>query len=196
MKKKNQKQIDQITINEQIKAKQIRLIDENGEQVGVVDYKHAINKARSLGLDLVLVTDMEIPVCKIVDAGKFLFQKKKQEKEIAKRQRELQVDIKEIQVRPVTSEADLMVKVRRADDFLSQGDKVKLSIRFRGREIVNKDEGYKVVDSFLEKVSEYKVDRPLMDKGKEWSLVLAPIKTKSEIIKEKNIDNKRKDKVE
>lgn len=178
-------QKDAPLINERIKADRVRVIDEHGQQAGTMPLRAALAAARSANLDLVLIATGDVPVCKIVDAGKYMFEKKKHEREIAKRQRELQVDTKEVQLRPVTDDGDLMVKAKRARNFLDNGDKVKLSVRFRGREQMHKGEGYKIVDQFLAAIGDHKVETQLSDRGREWSMIVAPTKSKSEILREK-----------
>lgn len=181
--KQNQK--DGPLINERIKADKVRLIDENGEQKGTMPLRAAISLARTANLDLVMIAAGEIPVCKIVDVGRYTYERRKHEREVAKRQRELQVDLKEVQLRPVTDDGDLIVKARRARGFLDNGDKVKLSVRFRGREQMHKAEGYKIVDQFLAALGEHKVESQLVDRGREWNMIVAPTRSKAEILREK-----------
>lgn len=179
-----QNQKDVPPINERIKADKVRLIDEQGQQMGMVPLRDALASARAADLDLVLIAAGDPPVCRIVDAGRWLFERRKQEREQARRQRELQVEIKEVQLRPVTDDGDLLVKARRARGFLDQGDKVKLSVRFRGREQAHKAEGHKIVQQFLTALGEHKVERQLIDRGREWSMVVAPLRSKAEIRRE------------
>lgn len=170
-------------VNGRIKADKVRLIDENGQQLGVMPLRSAMAAANAANLDLVQIAPGETPVCRIVDSGRYLFERKKQEREQSRRQRELQVETKEVQIRPVTDDADLLVKARKARGFLDQGDRVKLSVRFRGREQTHKQEGHKIVRQFLEAVGEHKVDRELIDRGKEWSMVMAPLRSKADLLK-------------
>lgn len=174
-----------LPINDRIRAKTVRVIDEDGKQIGVIPLREAIEEARRQGADLFQVSPGEIPVCRIGDAGKFQFDRKKQQRETARRQRELVVDTKEIQLRPVTDTNDIAVKSKRAREFLQQGDKVKVVVRFRGREQAHKQEGRKVVDEFLVGIGEHKIERPLTDQGRDMLMILAPIKTKSEVVRER-----------
>lgn len=153
--------------------------------MGVFPIREAIAMARNQGLDLVQVGQGDPPVCRILDSGKFLFDRKKLQRENTKRQRELAVETKEIQLRPVTDTNDLMVKVKRARDFLNEGDKVKIVVRFRGRERAHKELGAKIVNEFLTALGEHKIDRALQDTGRDMQMFIAPVKTKAELVKEK-----------
>lgn len=175
-----------VLINEKIRTKTVRLVDDEGKQIGVFVTREAIIRARNSGLDLVQMSAGDPPVCRIMDSGKYLFDRKKLMRENARRQRELAVETKEIQLRPVTDTNDLQVKAKRAREFLEDGDKVKVVVRFRGRENAHKNLGTDMVTAFLELVGEYKVDRPLQDNGKDMHMFLAPVKTKSEIMKERD----------
>jgi translation initiation factor IF-3 len=177
--------IKDILVNEAIRTKMVRIVDETGKQLGVFPLREAIIEARKLDMDVVQISAGEIPVCRITDAGKYMFELKKAQREQAKRQRELHVEIKEIQLRPVTDEHDLHTKARRTKEFLAEGDKVKLVVRFKGRERAHKDQGRKIVDEFLVMVGEHKVDRPLFDGPRDMQMILAPMKSKSELIREK-----------
>lgn len=175
-----------VLINERIRTKTVRIVDEEGKQTGVFITREAIRRANESGLDLVQISPGEVPVCRITDAGKFLFERKKNLREIAKRQRELTVETKEIQLRPVTDTNDLMIKVRRAKEFLEEGDKVKVVVRFRGREHAHKNLGAEIVNEFLELLGEHKIERPLQDNGRDMHLFLAPSKSKAEVLKERD----------
>lgn len=175
-----------VYVNEEIVSKTVRLIDEQGQQAGLFPTHTAIKKARNEQLDLVQITPGEPAICTITDAGKYMFDRKKKLREASRHQRELTVETKEIQLRPVTEDHDLKVKAKRAKEFLEEGDKVKIVVRFRGRERAHKEIANKVVDEFLAAIGEHKVDRPLQDNGRDMHMYLAPIKTKSEIFKEKH----------
>lgn len=175
-----------MSVNERIRARQVRIVDDEGKQVGVLPTREALFRARGQGLDLVQVSVTgDTAVCRILDAGKFLFDRKKQERESARRQRELQIEIKEVQLRPGTDDHDLAVKGKRAREFLAEGDKVKVVVRFRGRERAHKDLGHKVVAEFLAFVGEHKIERPLTDMGRDMQMVLAPVKSKSDLVRER-----------
>lgn len=128
-------------------------------------------------------------MCRIIDVDRWRFERAKTEREQARRQRELAIEIKEIQLRPVTDANDIMVKSRRARDFLMGGDKVKLVVRFRGRERSHRDEGRRIVERFLTALGEHKVDRPLTDGDRDMTMILAPMVSKAERRKER-MDNR------
>lgn len=120
----------------------MRLVDQNGEQVGIVELSKALAAAEAVQLDLVeIVPDAEPPVCRIMDYGKHVFEQKQQKKDAKKKQH--QVQIKEIKLRPGTEEADYQVKLRSIVRFLEDGDKAKITLRFRGREMAHQDIGMK-----------------------------------------------------
>lgn len=174
----------QLLMNERIRGALVRLVADDGSQIGIFPVREALSRARSTNLDLVQVAPGDPPVCRILDGGKYLFERKKAEREQARRQREMTVDIKEIQLRPTINDNDLLIKARKALEFLSDGDKVKVVLRFRGREQSHKNEGRKVIDRFLESVVDYKIDRPVSDQGRDMIFVLAPVKTKAELLNE------------
>ncbi|MFV0347122.1 MAG: translation initiation factor IF-3, partial [Halodesulfovibrio sp.] len=126
--------------NEQIRAREVRVIDDQGEQLGILNRNTAIDLAKERGLDLVEVAaNAEPPVCKIMDYGKFKFEQSKKKQE-AKRNATV-VQIKEIKVRPKTDEHDYQTKLKHIRRFLEEGDRCKVTVFFRGREIVHKDRG-------------------------------------------------------
>src|SRR3982750_2013694 len=134
---------DEHRINERIRVPQVRLIDEKGEQVGVVPTQQALAMARERGLDLMEVSpNAQPPVCKICDYGKFKYEKKKKEHQARKKQTVIKV--KEVQLRPQTEEHDLDYKFKNVRQFLQDGDKAKITIMFRGREITYVDQGFKM----------------------------------------------------
>lgn len=131
-KKRNQRDVPQI--NERIRFPEIRVIDENGSQIGIISPKEALALAEERGLDLVLISDTaEPPVCKIMDYGKYKFEQEKKAKEAKKKQHT--ADVKEVKMRYKIEEHDYQVRVNQAQRFLKSGDKVKATITFRGREI-------------------------------------------------------------
>lgn len=135
---------DDTRVNRDITAPQVRLLDEEGEQLGVFPIREAQFKAREAGLDLVEVSPNAVPpVCRIMDYGKYIFQKNKQ-KAIAKKNQK-QMQIKEIKLRPGTEEADYQVKLKKLISFLEEGDKAKITIRFRGREMTHQELGMEVL---------------------------------------------------
>ena len=156
----------------------MRLIDEKGEQLGVFPIQEAIQRAENVGLDLVEISpNAEPPVCKILDYGKYKFQKQKKAAEAKKNQQV--VALKEVVIRPRTEENDYQVKLRNARRFLERGDKVKVNMRFRGREITNQELGMEMMQRFggdLEDIA--KIDQqPRMD-GRFMVMMLSPDTTK------------------
>ncbi|MCL1989109.1 MAG: translation initiation factor IF-3 [Firmicutes bacterium] len=143
-------------INEQIRDKDVRLIDSDGAQLGIVSAKEAQKVADSKRLDLVKISPTaKPPVCKIMDYSKFKFDQNKKEKEARKKQRT--VNVKELRLSPNIDTHDINVKVKKAIEFLSDGDKVKITIRFRGRELGNREGAYDIMHNFAEQVSEFGV---------------------------------------
>jgi translation initiation factor IF-3 len=127
-------------VNQQIHAPQVRLIDEEGNQIGVVSIREALTAAERAGLDLVEISpNTQPPVCRIMDYGKFRFEKGK--KQAAQKKKQRRIQIKEVKFRPVTDIGDYQVKVRKITEFLERGDKVKISLRFRGREMQHRELG-------------------------------------------------------
>lgn len=136
-------------INEQIRDKEVRLIGENSEQLGIMSSKEAQALANEKNLDLVKISpNANPPVCKIMDYGKFKYELSKKEKESRKKQKV--VVLKEIRLRPGIEENDLNTKAKSAAKFLEAGDKVKVAVRFRGRELGHKEIGYQVISKFVE----------------------------------------------
>lgn len=167
-------------VNNQIRSKEVRLINENGEQVGILSTVEALRRAQNLGLDLVAVNGTSNPpVCKILDYGKFRYELSRKEKEQARKAREAQVDVKEIQLRPNTDAHDIGIKARRAQEFLADGDKVKVVVKFKGRELSHIDIGRKVMEAFLAGVGEHKLDRPVSMGDRQMFAILAPQPKKS-----------------
>jgi translation initiation factor IF-3 len=165
---------DEHRINERIRVPQVRLIDEKGEQVGVVDTREALQMARDRGLDLMEVSAASSPpVCKICDYGKFKYEKKKKEHEARKKQTVIKV--KEIQLRPQTEEHDLDYKFKNAKQFLEDGDKVKVTIMFRGREITYAENGFKMMKQLAEQVKDIaSIEAHPKLEGKKLIMILAP----------------------
>ncbi len=161
-------------VNGDIYAPQVRLIDENGTMVGVMSSREALSIAEGRGLDLIEIAPTATPpTCKIMDYGKYKYENKKKEKEAKKKQ--TVITIKEIQVRPRTDDHDIEVKVRNARRFLLEGDKVKVNLRFMGREMAHQEYGMKT----LKKVQEMLMDVAMVEtppklEGKQAFLLLAP----------------------
>lgn len=140
-------------INEQIRDREIRLIGENGEQLGIMSAREAQALANEKNLDLVKISpNATPPVCKIMDYGKYKYEAAKKEKESKKKQKV--VVLKEIRLRPSIEDNDLKTKAKNAAKFLESGDKVKVAVRFRGRELGHKEIGYQVIKAFVEMVGD------------------------------------------
>ena len=159
-------------INEQIRLTPIRVVNYDGEMLGVIPTVEAMNLAREAGLDLVEVAPNERPpVCRIMDFGKFKYQQKKRQSGKPPHQ----TQIKEIRLRPKTGDHDIEFKVKRARDFLSHKDKVKINIFFRGRENAHHDRGREVLDEVILQLQDVaKVEKPPGMEGRTMSAVLAP----------------------
>ena len=165
---------DDVRLNERIRVPQVRLIDENGEQVGLVPTQQALQMARDKGLDLMEVAaGASPPVCKICDYGKFKYEKKKKEAQARKNQ--VVVKVKEVQLRPNTDEHDLSYKIKNAQEFIEEGDKVKFTILFRGREIAHTEPGFKLCKEVMERIGEAAIVElaPKLE-GKKLMMILAP----------------------
>ncbi|PKR79249.1 translation initiation factor IF-3 [Halalkalibacillus sediminis] len=163
-----------MNVNESIRAKEVRLIDSNGDQLGVKTKSEALDIAENANLDLVLVAPTaKPPVARIMDYGKYRFEQQKKEKEARKKQKI--INVKEVRLTPVIEEHDFNTKLRNAHKFLTKGDKVKVSVRFRGRAITHKDLGKKVLDRFADNCKDLAdiESKPKME-GRSMFLMLAP----------------------
>jgi translation initiation factor IF-3 len=153
--------------NDQIKYKhsQVRLHNSDGTIVGVVNVNQALDMASDEGLDLVCTVPNAVPpVCKIVDFGKFIYNEQKRQQEVEKKQRESRVDVKEIQFRPSIDEHDFETKIKKIKEFLEDGDKCKIVIRFRGREMSDTSKGYDIINKIIELIDIAQVEgRPDMN---------------------------------
>ena len=165
-------------INEEIRDKEVRLISNDGEQLGIVNIQKAQDITVEKGMDLVKIAPQaKPPVCKIMDYGKFRFEQAKREKEARKNQRV--VEIKEIRLTPNIDIGDLNTKVKNACRFLKDGDKVKVSVRFRGREVTHSSLGQDLLHRFAELCSECStVEKQPKLEGRQMLMFLAPAKDK------------------
>lgn len=165
---------DDRPINEMIQAKEIRLIGADGEQVGVVSRDDALDRAANAGLDLVIVAGTaEPPVCKIMDYGKFKYEEQKKKNEARKKQKT--IEVKEIKLRPGIDDHDYDVKMRSMRKFLDEGDKVKVTMRFRGREMAHQDLGLAVLHRVRDDLEELgKIEQFPKMEGRQMVMVLAP----------------------
>ncbi len=152
----------------------MRLIDENGHMLGVVSRREALNRAVETGLDLVEVSpNAEPPVCKILDYGKFKYEAQKKKNEARKKQKI--IEVKEIKMRPGIDDHDYDVKMRAMHRFLGEGDKVKVTMRFRGREMVHQELGLKVLERVRGQLDEVaKVEQMPRLEGRQMTMVIAP----------------------
>ena len=168
----------ELQINEEIRDKEVRLISNDGEQLGIVAIQKAQEIAVEKGMDLVKIAPQaKPPVCKIMDYGKFRFEQAKREKEARKNQRV--VEIKEIRLTPNIDIGDLNTKVKNACRFLKDGDKVKVSVRFRGREVTHSSLGQDLLHRFAELCSECStVEKQPKLEGRQMLMFLAPAKDK------------------
>lgn len=156
----------------------MRLIGADGEQVGIVSIEEALEAATESGQDLVeIVPTAEPPVCRVMDYGKFLFDQKKQRQEAKKKQK--QVQVKEVKFRPATDEGDYQIKLRNLARFLEEGNKAKVTIRFRGREHAHRELGLKVLERVESDLQDLAVveQRPQME-GRQMIMVIGPKKKK------------------
>jgi translation initiation factor IF-3 len=165
---------DDVRLNDRIRVPNVRLIDEKGEQVGVVPTSQALQMARDRGLDLMEVAaTANPPVCKICDYGKFKYEKKK--KETVARKNQVIQKVKEVQLRPNTDQHDLDYKIKNSHEFLEEGDKVKFTLLFRGREIAHTEPGYKMCREVVEKLKDVGiVEYPPKLEGKKMIMILSP----------------------
>ncbi len=160
-------------INEQIRDKEVRVIGENGEQLGIMSAKDAQKLAQDAELDLVKIApNATPPVCRIVDYGKFRYEQMRKEKEAKKKQKT--IDIKEIRFSPNIDKNDLNTKINQARKFLTKGDKVKVSVRFRGRELAHMEIGKEILDNFAEELADVAViEKPAKAEGRSMVMFLA-----------------------
>jgi translation initiation factor IF-3 len=161
-------------VNEEITAPKVRLVGPDGHMIGVVSAAEAVDKANEYGLDLIEISpNAEPPVCKIIDYGKFKYEIQKKKNEARKKQKV--IDIKEIKMRPGIDEHDYQVKMRSVRRFLDDGDKVKMTIRFRGREMVHMELGTRVLDRIRADVDAIaKVEQTPRTEGRMMTMVIAP----------------------
>lgn len=161
-------------INDEIRAREVRLVGEEGEQLGIVTLRDALRIAGEHNRDLVEVAPTaRPPVCRIMDFGKFKYEQSKREREARKKQH--QVVVKEVKLRPRIDDHDFDVKFKNAERFLQEGDKVKVTIMFRGREIVHTDIGREVLDRLANGLTHLaQVERPARVEGRNMTVILSP----------------------
>ena len=163
----------ELLINEEIHDKEIRVIDADGSQLGILSPKDALAKASAQGLDLVRIAPQAVPpVCRIMDYGKYCFEQQKKEKEQRKNQKTF--DVKEIQLSCKIEENDIKTKANHAKRFLKDGDKVKVVVRFRGREMAHTEIGYQLLDRFASLITEEGiVEKPAKLEGRNMVMFMA-----------------------
>ncbi len=163
-------------MNDEIRASKVRLIGAEGDQVGIVSRDDALGEARRAGMDLVLIApDADPPVVKVMDYGKHLFELKKTK--AAQKKKQKQIQIKEMKFRPGTEEGDYQVKLRNLKRFLEDGDKAKVSLRFRGREVVHPEIGLNLMSRIADDLDDVgQVESQPKFEGRQMIMVLAPSK--------------------
>lgn len=171
---------DNMLINDQIKVPQVLVIGPNGEQVGVKPIGDALTLASYAALDLVLISpNANPPVCKVMDYNKFRYEKQKKQKEALKKQRANMSELKEYRLSPVIDVGDFETKLRNATKYLEKGDRIKLTIRFKGRQMAHTELGADVLNRFAERVKDYAdiEQKPKLD-GRTMTMLLIPKKDK------------------
>jgi len=163
-------------VNERISSPKVRLVDENGEMIGILSQSDALERALKAGLDLVEISpNADPPVCKILDYGKYKFEEQKRRAEIRKKQKI--IEIKEIQLRPGIDKHDFDVKMRSARKFIEEGDKLKVTLRFRGRELSHQELGMDVLNRVKDTLRDIaKVEQHPKMEGKRVIMVMGPAK--------------------
>ena len=164
-----------VRINREIRAREVRVIDPEGKQLGILPVAEALRMAATFELDLVEVSSKtEPPVCRIMDYGKFKYQQSKKAHEAKKKQ--AVVHIKEVKMRPKTEEHDFQFKVKHIERFLKEGDKIKVTVVFRGRELAFPDHGRNLLNRIQELVKEWgKVEQNPKFEGRNFVMILAPL---------------------
>jgi len=167
--------VKDVRINREIRAREVRVIDPEGKQLGVIPLVEALRTAISFELDLVEVSPKsEPPVCRIMDYGKYKYQQSKKAHDAKKKQ--AVVHIKEVKFRPKTEEHDLQFKLRHIERFLKEGDKTKIAIIFRGREIAHPEIGRQLMGRIIEESKEWgKMEQPAKFEGRNYVMILAPL---------------------
>ena len=165
-----------LNVNEKIRAREVRLINQNGENVGVVSILEALEMARDVGLDLLEISPNAVPpVCKIMDYGKWKYEESKKQSEAKKAQKV--VETKELKIRPNIDVHDFQVKIKAAERFIADGDKVKFTVRFKGREISNQDSGIQLLERVKAELGDkIKVDKEPLMEGRQMVMFVVPNK--------------------
>jgi len=160
--------------NLEITATSVRLVDDKGEMLGITSIEDALQQAQKIGLDLVEISpNSEPPVCKIMDFGRYKYQEKKKTQDARKKQKT--VSLKEIKLRPTISDHDLGIKVKSMNSFIAEGDKVKVSLRFKGREITHQEIGFAVFEKVKAQLSEEsKIEHEPKMEGNQLMMIIVP----------------------
>lgn len=163
-------------VNDKIRAPQVRVIDENGQQVGILSSFEALQRAQAAGLDLVEVApEAKPPVCRIQDFSKWLFEQQKKDR--ASKANAHKTDVKEIRLTPVTGQGDLDIKARHAREFLAEGHKISIQLRFRGRQMAHRELGHEMIMKFAAMLEDCaKMEQEPRQEGKSMNALLAPSK--------------------
>ena len=166
--------INDLMINEEIRDREVRVVDQNGEQLGVMSSREALALAEERQLDLVKIAPQaRPPVCKLMDYGKYRFEQSKKEREFRKNQKV--ITVKEVRLSATIEDHDVDVKFKNAVKFLKEGNKVKVTIRFRGRQITHSEIGRQVMTEFAERIKEYgTVDKAPTIEGRNMSMFITP----------------------
>ena len=166
--------INDLMINEEIRDREVRVVDQNGEQLGVMSSRDALALAEERQLDLVKIAPQaRPPVCKLMDYGKYRFEQSKKEREFRKNQKV--ITVKEVRLSATIEDHDIDVKFKNAVKFLKDGNKVKVTIRFRGRQITHSEIGRQVMNEFAERIKEYgTVDKAPQIEGRNMSMFISP----------------------
>ncbi|WP_028986419.1 translation initiation factor IF-3 [Thermicanus aegyptius] len=164
----------EVQVNEEIRAREVRLIGPDGEQIGIVPLREALQKAQDLNLDLVNIAPQATPpVCRIMDFGKYRFEQSKKEKEARKKQKV--INMKEVRFSATIEEHDFSTKLRHVINFLEKGDKVKCTLRFKGRQITHSQIGVNVMNRIMEETKEIaSVEKKPGIEGRSMIMILAP----------------------
>lgn len=173
------RQENRVLSNREIRAREVRVINADGDNMGILPYFKALNTAEDQGLDLILINGgVQPPVCRIGDLGKYKYEQQKRQKELDKKNRENRIEIKEVQLRPGIDRHDLDIKIRHIKEWISDGDKVKIVIKFRGREMANADQGKNIIDNILSQVPSAKIEGTSEMQGNRLTTTLFQGKTK------------------
>ena len=172
-KNREEKAISDLQINEQIRDREVRLVGENGEQLGLMSARDAQEKAREAGLDLVKIAPRATPpVCKIIDYGKYRYEQVRRQKEARKKQKI--VEIKEVRLSPNIDVNDMNTKMTSARKFLEKGNKVKVTLRFRGREMAHMQASRHILEDFAKDCADIvAVDKPIKQEGRSLTMILS-----------------------